>query len=306
MSIEPIHITRTTIAVRPDQSRVLLRPFNPGDVTANRGLSRGFFRSPRAEVLPLLDEVLAEFSTAPSEHRRRLSRTIRTGPESAVPGGNLSEARKLLIGSYFVSEYSLESAALFNPSIVPHPDQSGVPPNGLRFILSLRATGEGHLSSITFRTGMIYPDGRIEVMNAAGYLSEPRQIPNPLYEKVLFERKLHELGLTNEFTRRTMQTARRVVPPGRTALRAWKRNCASVCRMAKRAHRTPPRQSGGWPTRTIEVQFSPDQELVRAHHLSGLAFAAKRHRGRPVRPLSRTTTARTCTTPPSPPMTAES
>src|SRR5207302_10919915 len=116
--------------------------------------------------------------------------------------GTLSEPRRLLIGAYFVSEFSLESAALFNPSIVPHPDQSGVPLNGLRFILSLRATGEGHLSSITFRDGMICSDGRIEVMRAGGCLSEPRQIPNPLYQTVLFERKLHELGQANEFTRR--------------------------------------------------------------------------------------------------------
>ena len=70
----------------------------------------------------------------------------------------ISEQRRLLIGSYFLAEYSLESAALFNPSIVPHPDQTGLPAGALRFILSLRATGEGHISSITFRTGIIHPD----------------------------------------------------------------------------------------------------------------------------------------------------
>ena len=111
---------------------------------------------------------------------------------------------KLLIGSYFLAEYSLESAALFNPSIVPHPDQSDLPPGALRFILSLRATGEGHISSITFRTGIIHVDHRIEVLTPTGFLTEPRQIPNPRYEKALFERKLFELGLTSEFTRRVM------------------------------------------------------------------------------------------------------
>ena len=116
----------------------------------------------------------------------------------------LSEQRQLLIGSYFLAEYSLESAALFNPSIVPHPDQSDLPPGALRFILSLRATGEGHISSITFRTGIIHADHRIEVQTPTGFLTEPRQIPNPRYEKALFERKLFELGLTNEFTRRVM------------------------------------------------------------------------------------------------------
>src|SRR6185437_9296580 len=116
----------------------------------------------------------------------------------------VSEQRRLLIGSYFLAEYSLESAALFNPSIVPHPDQTGLPAGSLRFILSLRATGEGHISSITFRTGMIHADGRIEVLAPAGFLTEPRQIPNPSYDTPLFVRKLAEIGLTSEFTRRVM------------------------------------------------------------------------------------------------------
>src|SRR5581483_3894394 len=115
-----------------------------------------------------------------------------------------SEARRLLIGSYFLAEYSLESAALFNPSIVPHPDQASLSPGSMRFILSLRATGEGHISSITFRTGIIHRDLRIEVLPATGFLTEPSQIPNPRYEKALFGRKLSELGLNCEFRRRVM------------------------------------------------------------------------------------------------------
>jgi predicted GH43/DUF377 family glycosyl hydrolase len=121
-----------------------------------------------------------------------------------APRNGFSEQRRLLIGSYFVSEFSLESAALFNPSIVPHPDQSGLPLGTLRFILSLRATGEGHISSLTFRMGVIYPDHRIEVTAPTGLLTEPRQIPNPSYDKGLFERKLFEVGFANDFTRRVM------------------------------------------------------------------------------------------------------
>ncbi len=85
-----------------------------------------------------------------------------------LPDEEISEPRRLLIGSYFLAEYSLEAAALFNPSIVPHPDQTGIPTGALRFILSLRATGEGHISSITFRTGIIHADQRIEVFNTHG------------------------------------------------------------------------------------------------------------------------------------------
>src|SRR5205823_13256100 len=95
--------------------------------------------------------------------------------------------------------------ALFNPSIVPHPDQSDLTPGALRFSLSLHATGEGHISSITFQTGIIHSDQRIEVLARIGFLTEPRQFPNPRYEKALFERKLFELGLTSGFTRRGME-----------------------------------------------------------------------------------------------------
>ena len=87
---------------------------------------------------------------------------------------------------------------------MPHPDQTGLPPGALRFILSLRATGEGHISSITFRTGIIHRDQRIEVLPAAGFLTEPSQIPNPVYEKALFGRKLVGTGIGGEFTRRVM------------------------------------------------------------------------------------------------------
>ena len=159
---------------------------------------------PEDRVGQLLDEVSAEFSQRHQQIRKLFLERFEQVRESLPMVEEISEQRRLLIGSYFLAEYSLESAALFNPSIVPHPDQTGLPPGALRFILSLRATGEGHISSITFRTGIIHPDLRIEVLPATGFLTEPRQIPNPLYEKALFGRKLSELGLTGEFTRRVM------------------------------------------------------------------------------------------------------
>jgi hypothetical protein len=121
-------------------------------------------------------------------------------------GAELSEQRELPIGSYFLAEYSLESAALFSPSMVPHPDQTGVPVGALRFILSLRATGEGHISSITFRSGIVHRDLRIEVDPAGGLLTEPRQVANALYEGPLFQQKLRELGLESDFAIRVLAT----------------------------------------------------------------------------------------------------
>ena len=159
---------------------------------------------PENQVGPLLKDVAAEFSQRHQQIHRSFLERFEQVRDLVMTDEGISEQRQLLIGSYFVCEYSLESAALFNPSIVPHPDQSDLPPGALRFILSLRATGEGHISSITFRTGIIHADHRIEVLPPAGFLTEPRQIPKPSYDKALFERKLLELGLTNEFTRRTM------------------------------------------------------------------------------------------------------
>jgi predicted GH43/DUF377 family glycosyl hydrolase len=122
-------------------------------------------------------------------------------PSNAV----ISEQRRLLIGSYFLSEYSLESAALFSPSMVEHPDQTGVPAGAVRFVISLRATGEGHISSITFRSGIIHRDLRIEVDPAGNLLTEPRQIANTIYEGPLFQRKLWELGVESGFSNRVLE-----------------------------------------------------------------------------------------------------
>jgi predicted GH43/DUF377 family glycosyl hydrolase len=159
---------------------------------------------PEDQVGPLLDEVSAEFSQRHQQIHRSFLEQFEQVRNFLLTDKEVSEQRQLLIGSYFVCEYSLESAALFNPSVVPHPDQSDLPFGALRFVLSLRATGEGHISSITFRTGVIHADHRIEVMPPTGFLTEPRQIPNPGYDKALFERKLFELGLTNDYSRRAM------------------------------------------------------------------------------------------------------
>jgi predicted GH43/DUF377 family glycosyl hydrolase len=194
-----INVTRTTTILKPDQARVLLRPFAPGDSQRISRIIARIMLLPESQVGPLLKEVSVEFSTRHDQINERFRERFEQLHECLPEAGKISPQRKLLIGSYFMAEYSLESAALFNPSIVPHPDQSRLPSGALRFILSLRATGEGHISSITFRTGLIHADRRIEVEEASGFLTEPRQTPNPQYEKPQFTRKLLELGLTGDF-----------------------------------------------------------------------------------------------------------
>ena len=204
MEDNSIHVKRTTTILRPDPSRVLLRPFGPEDPRRASRIIARIMSLAEDRVGPLLEEVLAEFSHRHEQICKFFQERFEQVRHLLLTDEALSEQRQLLIGSYFVCEFSLESAALFNPSIVPHPDQSNLPPGALRFILSLRATGEGHISSLTFRTGILHDDHRIEVQPPGRFLAEPRQIPNPVYEKALFAGKLVELGLTDEFARRVM------------------------------------------------------------------------------------------------------
>ena len=122
-----IHVKRTATILKPDQSRVLLRPFSPGDPQrAGRIISR-IMSLPEDLVGPLLDEVSAEFSQRHQQIRKVFLERFEQVRELLLTDEELSEQRRLLIGSYFLAEYSLESAALFNPSIVPHPDQTDLP-----------------------------------------------------------------------------------------------------------------------------------------------------------------------------------
>ena len=110
------------------------------------------------------------------------------------------------MGAYFTQEYALESAALFNPSMVWHPDQSGLPEGSRRFILSLRATGEGHISSITFRSGVIDAQNQIHIDEPTRFVTAPELVPNTLYDKNLFARKLIELGIDSPFAEQVLAT----------------------------------------------------------------------------------------------------
>jgi predicted GH43/DUF377 family glycosyl hydrolase len=246
--------------LRPDQSRVLLRPFSPGDTQRVDGIIDRIMSLPEEQVGPLLDGICAEFSQRHQEIRKVFLDRFEQVRELLPSDEGMSEQRRLLIGSYFLAEYSLESAALFNPSIVPHPDQTDLPPGAVRFVLSLRATGEGHVSSITFRTGIVHPDHQIEVRAPTGCLTEPRQFSNPQYEKALFGRKLSELGLTSEFTRRVMSKL-----GGSFALEELRaRLQAEEFRLPDgMARKDQDEAQGIWmlARSNYEVQFQPEQEL---------------------------------------------
>lgn len=194
-----MQIKRTSLILRPDSARVFFRPFelhSPeqlGRVLARvvslteqeaQHQARGFLRDFRERHQKLSEFLLKRFEQVQAEL------------PTDVP---LSLSRRLLIGAYLTQEYSLEAAALFNPSMVPHPDQSNLPAGSLRFALSLRATGEGHVSSLVFRAGIVDRDGNVTIDQPTRFVTAAEALPNPSYEKRLFEQKLGELGLLSSF-----------------------------------------------------------------------------------------------------------
>ena len=199
-----VHAKRIGPTLAPDRTRVLMRPFYPStDDIARRIIARVQVLSDD-EVRRLLRQVLGEFEDRHENVtgilRNRFAQVRHHLRETWKP----SLERQALIGAHFTHEYSPESAALFNPSIVPHPDQSGLPEGALRFILSLRATGEGHISSIAFRTGVISAQHRITLTPPVPLATEPERVPDAGYEKALFARKLEEAGVQDNSCRRVL------------------------------------------------------------------------------------------------------
>lgn len=174
---------RQALHLAPDPSRVVVRPFRPAveprdfnqvDKTRANHIVDRVLALDDAEVDALLAATLANFD---GRHRNLLATfKYRAGEmEAALQShDSFSLARCQLVGAYFLHEYSFEAAALFNPSIIPHPDQSGISKGSLRFILSLRAVGEGHVSSLTFRSGVIAPDGTVAIDPPARLANVPR------------------------------------------------------------------------------------------------------------------------------------
>jgi predicted GH43/DUF377 family glycosyl hydrolase len=173
---------RQALYLRPDPARVVVRPFRPAvepreanaiDTTRVHHIVTRVLALSEAEAEALL---AATFDNFDDRHRNLpdvFAARAREIVDAAGDAGWISTTRRQLIGAYFLHEYSFEAAALFNPSIVLHHDQRGAPEGGWRFILSLRAVGEGHVSSLTFRTGTIAADGTVTVNQPAGLAAIP-------------------------------------------------------------------------------------------------------------------------------------
>ncbi len=182
MTFSP-NLHRLPIKLNPDPERVIVRPFRPATeprgfnlpdrIRANHITDRVLALDPETTTRQLAD-VIENFG---GRHRNLLGTFEDRADEMEValnPHSNFTSDQRRLVGAYFLHEYSFEASALFNPSIVVHPDQTGLPEGDLRFVLSLRAVGEGHISSLTFRSGVVHGDGNVTVDMKARLASLPR------------------------------------------------------------------------------------------------------------------------------------
>ena len=191
----PLEVRRLPVALESDHSKVVTRPFLP-DAARIQRLFRRIGRLDDYEVDEVLAAVLKDYGHRHKNLERIFEENWRTGCHNAGWGTDSTESRRLLAGAYLTMEYAVESAAVFNPSIVPHPDQSSVAPGEQRFLMSLRATGEGHLSSVVFRTGTLTADRRMILDPAPRHVRRTRIDPNREYLKTVFHNKLSEMGVT--------------------------------------------------------------------------------------------------------------
>jgi predicted GH43/DUF377 family glycosyl hydrolase len=198
VSSECLAVTRRPERFEPEHRRVITRFFVPGKLHRYEHVIGRVLALSDEEVAEKLERVFNEFG---HRHRRFRSSLLKhfEAVRYVVPDAeSLGEQRRLLIGAYFTHEYSISAAAMFNPSIVLHPDQSGLEPGTCRFIMSFRATGEGHISSIEFRSGIVGQDCALQFDPVSPYLEIPTVSVDRVYQKALFGLKLREMKVEND------------------------------------------------------------------------------------------------------------
>jgi predicted GH43/DUF377 family glycosyl hydrolase len=191
-----VSVNRKDIEFLPDSSRVIARFFYNGDERALNTI-RSVLNMPDYEASVALKQVLRDYSL----RHRNISRIFEKHynniahllAQLSIDPESIDLPRKLLIGAYFTKEYSIESSAFFNPSIVEHPDQSETGQGEKRVIISFRATGEGHISSIVFRMGVLDQNNNLSIEPVGNMLEEAEHIRRHIYDKESFKSKLDEM-----------------------------------------------------------------------------------------------------------------
>lgn len=203
-----IDVRRHSIRMLPDSTRVIARFFMPGQVDRVASIMRKVAKLSEREATRYLEDVLRRFaprhrniSRLFEKHFEKVSEMV---TEVEAKTDQLSEDKRLLIGSYFTMEYSIESAAFFNPSIVEDPFQPDLPDGHMQVILSFRATGEGHLSSIVFRGGVLTGENEIVLDSPGRLVDPPETVTRFIYTKATFLEKLSEMKVQKDVVSQIM------------------------------------------------------------------------------------------------------
>ncbi len=191
-----VTVSRKDIKFLPDSSRVITSLLYTSD-ERSKNIIYSILAMPEDQAKATLNQVLRNYSKRHrnislifEKHFNKLSSLFN---EMEIKTGNLNKTQRALIGAYFTKEYSIESAAFFNPSIVEDPDQSGIRADEKRVIISFRATGEGHISSIVFRSAVIDKDCNIITEPVGKMLAEAERIKRHVYHKKSFMKRLDEM-----------------------------------------------------------------------------------------------------------------
>ena len=201
MSIAVEHLP---LMLEPDPSRVIMRVFGTGNANRCRDLINRVLKYPEPEIERLLAGLKTDFEPDHPRLFEVFGDHFDLVRGYLPEGRELTRSRQLLLGACFTMEYALESVVLFNPSIVPALRQDDVPSGSIRFVMSLRATGEGHLSSIIFRVGLIDSDGNID-LEPPGILGKPLKASLPdAFDKAEFQRDLTTFDVPAEQTDRIL------------------------------------------------------------------------------------------------------
>jgi predicted GH43/DUF377 family glycosyl hydrolase len=199
LSSHPI-IKHKNEKIMGDTSRVITRFHLPEDTHRIPKIIQRVMDLPESIAENLLDKIVLDFSGRHKDIRHVFERHLDKVSDFVPRDTVLSKVKRALVGAYFTMEYSIESAALFNPSIVSHPDKTQLDKGSLRFIMSLRATGEGHVSSIVFRSGILDKHNTFLFDPVSDYVETPAVHLNPVYDRHLFQLKLNEMDACNEVT----------------------------------------------------------------------------------------------------------
>jgi predicted GH43/DUF377 family glycosyl hydrolase len=198
MHRESLPVRRTADRIVSEPSRVLVKAYRPGGEARIRHVIDRVLSLSEEEARQVLEEVIAGFATRHKNIWEAFGRNFQQIGQYVPKEVHLSEERRYLIGAYFTHEYSVQAAAFFNPSIVPHPSQSSLDEGSVRVIMSFRSTGEGHISSIEFRSGILGPNNVVQLDPVSRFVETPEVIENPTYDRYVFELKLEDMESSND------------------------------------------------------------------------------------------------------------